>query len=161
MHDVFADDTRTVAARVCDQPNPGELAVEGDARDPRHVDSMCRDQGFLIATCDQAHSVRKQEHVRQAGRRGIASGLVVERMWTRDDLEVTLAAEHDRIAEVAMTIRSFQYDKRAEVALRARWGRPEIEKGEYETWTWNRDDRTITVELGYPTKIAIRKRRTV
>ena len=83
----------------------------------------------------------------------------VDRMWTRDDLEVTLAAEHDRIAEVAMTIRSFEYDKRAEVALRARWGRPEIAKGEHETWTWNRDDRTITVELGYPTKIAIRQRR--
>jgi hypothetical protein len=80
-------------------------------------------------------------------------------VWTRDDLEVELAAEHDRIAEVAMTIRSFERDKRAEAALRARWGRPEIAKGQFETWTWNRDDRTITVELGYPTKIAIRKRR--
>jgi hypothetical protein len=79
-------------------------------------------------------------------------------MWTRDDLEVELAADHDRIAEVAMTIHSVEYDKRAEAALRARWGRPAIANGEHETWTWNRDDRTITVELGYPTKIAIRKR---
>ncbi len=82
-------------------------------------------------------------------------------VWTRDDLEVELAAEHDRIAEVAMTIQSVEYDKRAEAALRARWGRPEIAHGEHETWTWNREDRTITVELGYPTKIAIRKRRAV
>jgi hypothetical protein len=82
-------------------------------------------------------------------------------MWTRDDLEVELAAEHDRIAEVAMTIHGVEYDKRAEAALRARWGRPEIANREYETWTWNRDDRTITVELGYPMKIAIRKRRAV
>jgi hypothetical protein len=34
-------------------------------------------------------------------------------------------------------------------------------KGEHETWTRNRDDRTITAELDYPTKIAIRKRRAV
>ena len=79
--------------------------------------------------------------------------------WTRDDLEVELAAEHDRIAEVAMTIRGNEYEKGAEAALRARWGRPEIGGGPSETWTWHRDDRTITVGLGYPTTIAIRKRR--
>jgi hypothetical protein len=32
MNDVIPDHIRAVAARVCDQPNPGELAVEGDAR---------------------------------------------------------------------------------------------------------------------------------
>jgi hypothetical protein len=82
-------------------------------------------------------------------------------VWTRDDLEVELAAEHDRIAAVAMTIRGNEYEKGAEAALRARWGRPEIAGGPSETWTWHRDDRTITVELGYPTTIAIRKRRGV